>query len=426
MKILVIGSGGREHAIVWKLKQSPKAGKIYCAPGNAGIAQMATCVDIAVDDLPALLAFATKEKINLVVVGPEKPLADGIVDTFKRSGVKIFGPTKEAALLESSKVYCKEFCRSYQIPTADFEIFTEADEALAYVRKASRPLVIKADGLASGKGVIVANDLATAEDAIRRILVDREFGAAGNKIIIEEKLVGEEVSFMAISDGNHVLPLASSQDHKAAYDGDQGPNTGGMGAYSPAPIVTNGLYDKIMERVMVPTIRGMVTEGRSFTGLLYAGLMICKGEPQVLEFNVRFGDPEAQPLLMRLSTDLVDVLWNAVTGNLEKVPLLWDARPAVCVVMASGGYPGDYEKGKSIKGIEEASDLPDVQVFHSGTKRAGDALVTDGGRVLGVTALGKDVAGAIEMAYAAVSKISWDGVQYRKDIGQKALRRTHA
>lgn len=418
-KILVIGGGGREHALVYRLAQSNHVSKIFCAPGNAGIANIAECVPIPADDVTALQKFAKSNKIDLTVVGPEAPLAAGIVDSFKRQGLKIFGPSKEAATLESSKVFAKDFCNRYNIPTAKSEIFDNAEAARAYAHVQEYPIVVKADGLASGKGVIICKTSGEAEEAIDEILVQKKFGEAGKKLVIEEFLAGEEVSFIAISDGNHVLPLVSSQDHKAVFDGDLGPNTGGMGAISPARIMENGLTTTVMERIMLPTVRGMVTEGMPFVGVLYAGLMIKNGEPFVLEYNVRFGDPETEPLMMRLKSDLYEVLNAAVTGTLHDISLEWDARPAACVVMASGGYPGAYEKGKTISGLGVAEKVSDVCMFHAGTKCAGKDIVTDGGRVLAVTALGDDICDAVGRAYAAVECIHFEGAHYRKDIGRR-------
>lgn len=424
MKILVVGSGGREHAIAWKLSQSPRAEQIFCTPGNGGTSRFATNVSISAEDIPALVNFARSEKISLTIVGPEAPLALGITDAFKRSGLRIFGPTREATQLESSKVFAKEFCRRYNIPTARSAEFTNLEEALNYVKSESLPVVVKADGLAAGKGVTICRTYEEAETTVRSMLEHHSFGDASCSILIEEYLEGEEASFLAFSDGNHVLPLASSQDHKPIGDGDTGSNTGGMGAYSPAPVVDAQVYEKVMERVMLPTVRGMVTEGCPFIGVLYAGLMIRDGNPYVLEYNVRFGDPEAQPLLMRLKNDLVDVIDAALDGQLNKIHLQWDTRPAVCVVMSSEGYPGSYEKGKEITGITEAESLPDVKVFHAGTRWYEGRLITSGGRVLGVTALGHNIENAIQNAYAAVEKINWEGCYYRNDIGKKALNRS--
>jgi len=421
MKILVIGSGGREHALVWKIAQSRRVKQIFCAPGNAGIAKDADCISIRVEDIDSLLDFAKKEGIDLTVVGPEAPLTMGIVDVFRRNGLKIFGPTKEASALEGSKVFTKEFCRRHNIPAAKSATFSDIKEAGSYLLKQQMPVVIKADGLAAGKGVVICKNIAEASEALQDIMVNRAFGDAGNKVLIEEFLHGEEASFIAISDGVHVVPLASSQDHKRVFDDDHGPNTGGMGAYSPAKVVTPEVHDLVMNKIILPTIRGMAAEGRAFTGVLYAGLMIRDGNPKLLEFNCRFGDPETQPIMMRMKTDLVGVIDAAINGTLDKIKLEWDKRPAVCVVIASGGYPGGYEKGKVIRGLSDALNLNDVTVFHAGTSLKEGEYLTNGGRVLGVTAKGADIAAAIKNAYAAVEKISWDGAHYRKDIGHRAL-----
>lgn len=418
MKILVIGSGGREHALVWKIAQSKRVAKIWCAPGNAGIASLAECVPIAADDVAGLLKFARSKRADLTVVGPEAPLAAGICDSFRRMGLKIFGPSMEAAALEYSKVYAKEFCQRYGIPTARCASFTDPDEALSFIKDQTLPFVVKADGLAAGKGVVICKSVEEGRGAISDMLVLKRLGDAGKRIIIEEFLDGEEASFIAISDGNHVLPLESSQDHKAAFDGDKGPNTGGMGAVSPAGVVTSAVAGSVMERIMLPTARGMVTEGRPFVGALYAGLMIKDGEPKVLEFNVRFGDPETQVLMMRLKTDIVSVLEAGVSGTLNQISLEWDPRPAACVVMASGGYPGSYEKGNVIRGLDNVTN-EDVVVFHAGTRYIDKNIITDGGRVLGVTALGQDMPAAVQKAYDVVGGISWDGVHYRRDIGKQ-------
>lgn len=420
MKILVVGGGGREHALVWKLKQSRRVSEIHCAPGNAGIAADAICVAISADDTQALLEYAKEKKIDLTVIGPEAPLVAGIVDAFKRRGLRIFGPTKEAAVLEGSKAFAKEFCNRYEIPAAGSKTFSDSSSAKKYLKTQPLPVVVKADGLASGKGAIICDTYEKAEAAVDDMMVTRCFGDAGRFVVIEEFLEGEEASFIAICDGNHVLPMAGSQDHKAVYDNDEGQNTGGMGAISPAGVLTAEMTDVVMERIMLPASRGMVTEGMPFTGVLYAGLMVKDGEPRVLEFNVRFGDPETQSLMMRLKTDLVDVLESSISGTLNKVSLGWDPRPAVCVVMASGGYPGNYENGRVISGLDEAANLPDVKVFHAGTKKDGDKILTNGGRVLGVAALGLDTQNAISRAYEAVGKISWEGVHFRRDIGQKS------
>ena len=425
MKVLVVGGGGREHALVWKLAQSTDVTEIHCAPGNAGIADQAKCVPISAEDIGELLNYAAGNSIDLTVVGPEAPLAQGIESAFRKKGLRIFAPSKEAASLESSKAFAKEFCQRHDIPTADSKTFTDPEEALKHVRQRCVPMVVKADGLAAGKGVIICNTVEEAENAVRDIMVTCKFGGAGCKLVVEDFLVGEEASFIAICDGENVLPLASSQDHKAAFDGDRGPNTGGMGAISPAALMTPELTETVMERVMRPVVRGMAKEGMPFVGTLYAGLMIGDdGVPKVLEFNVRMGDPETQPLLARLKTDLVKVIVAATDGKLGGMELEWDERPAVCVVMASGGYPGSYEKGKAIKGLDQAGTTEDVVVFHAGTKRNDGDVVTSGGRVLGVTALGTDMRAAIDRAYEAVSKIDWDGVHYRRDIGAKALKGT--
>lgn len=420
MKILVTGSGGREHALIWKLKQSARVEEIWCAPGNAGISRDASCVSIPADDIPGLVGFAREKDIDITVVGPEVPLVAGIVDAFKRANLKIFGPTKEAAVLEGSKAFMKEFCRRYDIPTAASKTFSDAESAKKYLNEQSLPVVIKADGLAAGKGVSICRTYEEACAAVDAAMVLRRFGDAGRFIVVEDYLEGEEASFIAVCDGNHILPLAGSQDHKAVFDGDTGPNTGGMGAISPAAVLSPQLTAQVMERIMIPACRGMVTEGMPFVGVLYAGLMIKDGEPKVLEFNVRFGDPETQALIVRLKSDLVDVIEAAISGTLNKVHLVWDPRPSVCVVMVSGGYPGEYEKGHVISGLVEACELSDIFVFHAGTKKDNGTVLTDGGRVLGVTALGSDMPSAISKAYEAVGKIRWDGVHFRRDIGRRA------
>ncbi|NPA48665.1 MAG: phosphoribosylamine--glycine ligase [Thermodesulfobacteria bacterium] len=423
MKILVVGGGGREHALCWKFAQSPLVEKVFCAPGNAGIAQDAECVPIKVDDFEALADFAEKEGVTFTIVGPEDPLAKGIVDYFESRGLKIFGPSAKAAQIEGSKVFAKELMAKYGIPTAAFEVFDDPDQALAYVEKKGAPLVVKADGLAAGKGVIVCHTMEEAREAVKKIMVEKAFGEAGNRVVIEECLVGEEASFMILTDGKTLLPLPTSQDHKPLLDGDKGPNTGGMGAYSPAPVVTEELSQTIMETIMRPVIEGLAKEGIPYKGVLYAGLMITDGKPYVLEFNCRFGDPECQPLMMRIKSDLAALINDALAGNLAGKTLEIDERAAVCVVMASGGYPGKYEKGKVIHGLEEAEKIPGVKVFHAGTARRNGQYVTNGGRVLGVTALGSDIPEAIDLAYEAVEKIHWEGVHYRRDIGAKALKR---
>lgn len=423
MNVLVVGSGGREHALVWKLKQSPKVDRIYCAPGNAGISALATCVKIGADAIDELAAFAKQEAIDLTVVGPEVPLSLGLVDRLENEGLRVFGPRQNAAILEGSKVFMKDLLKKYNIPSALYETFTDREAAHQYIDRLGAPIVVKADGLAAGKGVIVAQTVAEAKEAVDLIMADKAFGEAGSRVVVEEFLKGEEASFIAFTDGKTVLPLPTSQDHKAVYDGDKGPNTGGMGAYSPAPVVTRALHEQAMNEVMLPTVKALAAEGRPYKGMLYAGLMIDQGAAKVLEFNCRFGDPEAQPLLMRLTTDLVDIMEAVIDDRLADIDLEIDPRPTVCVVMAAGGYPGDYEKGKVISGLDKAASHEDVVVFHAGTARQGDAVVTNGGRVLGVTAAGSTVSDAIARAYAAVADISWEGCYYRKDIGRKAVKR---
>lgn len=422
MKVLVIGSGGREHALAWKLSQSKKVSKLYIAPGNPGTAQHGENVAIAAEDIEGLKSFALKERIDLTVIGPEVPLTLGITDVFASAGLKVFGPSKLASELEGSKVFSKELMLKYGVPTAHYKKFDNPGHAKAYIETHRAPYVIKADGLAAGKGVIICPTKDEALEAIDLIMQKKAFGAAGRLIVIEEFLKGEEASFLAITDGSTVVPLAPAQDHKAVYDGDAGPNTGGMGAYSPAPIVTQKLQDEVMRTVMEPTVRAMTKEGRPYKGVLYAGLMISEGRPRVLEFNCRFGDPETQPILMRLEDDLVDVIAAAIEGRLEGIRLNWSKKAAVCVVMASKGYPGEYLKGSEIRGLKEAAALKDVMVFHAGTALKEGRTVTSGGRVLGVTALGDDIASAIDRAYEAVGKISWEGAHYRKDIGRRALK----
>jgi phosphoribosylamine---glycine ligase len=421
MKVLVVGQGGREHALVWKLSQSPSVTEVFCAPGNAGTALDGINIDIKATDTERLLKFATTERIGLTVIGPELPLVDGVVDAFQAAGLRVFGPTKKAAELEGSKAFSKELMRAAGVPSAEFRVFKRAEDAVTYIEdRDPKPLVVKADGLAAGKGVIVCSTKDEALDAVRRMMVHKEFGDAGQRIVIEECLIGQEVSILAIVDGSTIIPLESSQDHKRAYDDDRGPNTGGMGAYSPAPMIQPDDMDVIIEKVLVPTVHAMKTEGRTFRGILYAGLMITNQGPKVLEFNVRFGDPEAQPVLMRLKSDLAQVLLAATEGKLEDLPPLeWDPRHAICVVMASAGYPGSYETGKPIRGLDEAAELPDVKVFHAGTTKHDDQIVNDGGRVLSVTALGDTLPAAKLRAYQAVKRIRWDGAWCRKDISDK-------
>ncbi|OPL13633.1 MAG: phosphoribosylamine--glycine ligase [delta proteobacterium ML8_D] len=421
--ILVIGSGGREHALCWKLASSPKVSRVFCAPGNAGISQHAVCVPLKVCDIDGLVSFVKKEGIDITLVGPEAPLAEGLVDKFNEHGLAVFGPTKAAAEIEASKVFSKDLLTDAGIRTGAYRVFAEPNAALDYIKDvAGVPIVIKADGLAAGKGVLLAHSLADAEEAIDLILRKKAFGKAGNRLIIEEFLTGEEASFMAITDGTTVLPLATSQDHKPVFDDDKGPNTGGMGAYSPAPVVSGDLFQDIMDAVMRPTVEAMARIKRPYQGVLYGGIIIKDGISKVLEFNCRFGDPEAQPILMRLRTDLMEVIEAALEGRLNEVRLEWDPRAAVCVVMASAGYPGSYETGKVIHGLGKVAEMQDVMVFHAGTAKDRGRFVTSGGRVLGVTALGDTIPEAIDLAYKAVDQISWEGMHYRRDIGQKALR----
>ncbi len=423
MRVLVVGGGGREHCLVWKLAQSPRVAQVFAAPGNAGIAERAECVDISASEVRRLADFAAKRDVDLTVVGPELPLTLGIVDEFQARGLRIFGASRQAAILEGSKVFAKRLMKKYKIPTGFFQTFYRADDARRYIQDVGAPVVVKADGLAAGKGVVVCATVQSALDTVKRIMEDRVFGDAGARIVVEEFLTGEEASFLAFTDGETVLPMASAQDHKAAFDGDKGPNTGGMGAYSPAPVVTEAVHRKIMTQVMIPTVKAMAAEGRPYRGVLYAGLMIHAGEPKVLEFNVRFGDPEAQPLLMRMESDLVPILEAVVDQRLGDVDIRWRPESAVCVVMAAGGYPGAHDTGKPISGLAATASLADVMVFHAGTARRGDTIVTNGGRVLGVTALGRDIPEAIDRAYAAVEEIRWDGAHYRTDIGRKAVTR---
>ncbi|VEN73506.1 Phosphoribosylamine--glycine ligase / N5-carboxyaminoimidazole ribonucleotide mutase [Candidatus Desulfarcum epimagneticum] len=427
MKILIVGGGGREHALAWKLSKSPRVRQIYCAPGNAGIADLAECVPIKAAKTDKLLEFALENAVDLTVVGPEDPLSMGIADLFEKNGLKIFGASKAAARIESSKFFAKSLMNKYGIPAAKGEAFTSYDKAKAYIRKMGAPIVVKADGLAAGKGVMVCAEIQEALDALDLIMKDNAFGEAGSRVVIEERLEGEEASFLAFVDGETVLPLPSSQDHKPVFDGDKGPNTGGMGAYSPAPVAADPYMEKkIMETVMIPAVRGMAAEGCPYKGVLYAGLMIKDADIKVLEFNARFGDPEAQPLLARVKNDMVPVMEAVIEGRLDECRLDIDERAAVCVVMASGGYPGDYEKGAPISGLEAAGRMRNVSVFHSGTEFQNGAVAASGGRVLGVTALGDSVEKAIEKAYGAVSKIRWENVHYRKDIGAKAVARLNA
>ena len=424
MNILVVGSGGREHALAWKLAQCPRAERVFVAPGNAGTAADAENVPIRADDFPGLIQFARENEVGLTIVGPETPLADGIVDAFQQQKLRVFGPNQAAAELEASKVFCKDLLRSADVPTADYETFRDAPSAVKYLtERESTPVVVKADGLAAGKGVIVCSGRKEALEAVKRIAQDRTFGAAGDRMVIEERLDGQEASVLALTDGRTIVTLQPAQDHKAAGDNDEGPNTGGMGAYCPAPLVDDEMLHWIEGHVLVPTVHAMKRARRPFRGVLYAGLMMTNQGPKVLEYNVRFGDPECQPLLMRLRTDLLDLLEATVDERLDGIgPLDWDPRPAVCVVMASKGYPGPYEKGFPIRGLEEAARLPDVKVFHAGTATDDQGrTVNAGGRVLGVTALGDSIPKAKLQAYTAVKCIRWDGAWCRKDISDKAM-----
>jgi len=419
VRILIVGSGGREHAIAWALSKSEKVERIYCAPGNAGIAEVAECVPITEDQFEELTKFALEQRIDLVVVGPEAPLFAGLVDALEEAGLKAFGPRKNAAIIEGSKVFTKQLMKKYNIPTAAYESFDNYEEALAYLRKQQAPIVIKADGLAAGKGVTVAASLEEAEQALREIMVDKVFGEAGAQVVIEEFLSGQEMSILAFVDGETVRPMVPSQDHKPVFDGDKGPNTGGMGTYSPVPHIPQSVVDEAIETILIPAARAMVQEGRPFRGVLYAGLMITEQGPKTVEFNCRFGDPETQVVLPRLKTDLADIFMAVVSGKLQEIEIEWSDEAAVCVVLASGGYPGPYEKGKPITGLDQVEQSV---VFHAGTKLADGQIVTSGGRLLGVTALGKDIAEARAKAYADIEKIQYEGKHYRTDIALKALR----
>jgi phosphoribosylamine--glycine ligase len=423
MNVLVVGGGGREHALAWKIAQSPRVKQVFVAPGNAGTIEEAENIDIADNNIEKLVRFAKNNAVGLTVVGPEIPLCEGIVDAFLSEGLRVFGPSKAAAELEGSKVFCKSVLRNADIPTAEYRTFRDANSAEAYLKnRDDKPVVVKADGLAAGKGVIVCDGREEALVAVRRIASDKEFGDAGNDLVIEERLVGQEASVLAITDGRTLVVLPPAQDHKPAFDGDLGPNTGGMGAYSPTPLITADIMSMVEEKVLVPTIHAMKRSRKPFKGVLYAGLMITPHGPRVLEFNVRFGDPECQPLLMRLKSDLVDVMDATIDGRLDEMDALdWDPRPAIGVVMASEGYPGSYEKGRVIRGLDEAAKVPDVKVFHAGTALRDGEVVTNGGRVLCVTAMGDSISAAKLQAYTAVKQIRWNGAWCRKDISDKAL-----
>ena len=419
MRVLVIGSGGREHALVWKIKQSPKVEKIFCAPGNAGTSEFADNIPIAADDIEGLLQFAMKKEIELTVVGPEQPLVMGIVDRFEVKGLRIFGPSASAAELEGSKSFSKDIMQKYGLPTAEYKIFTSAESATKYIQAKNCPLVVKADGLAAGKGVLLCRSSREALVAVDTIMRQRLFGEAGDQIVVEEFLEGQEISVLAFSDGQSVLLMDSAQDHKAVYDGDIGPNTGGMGAYSPAPVFTEIMRQKVRDKIMLPMVRAMQQEGRTYKGILYAGLMLTKTGPQILEFNARFGDPETQPLMVRMETDIIPLFEACIDGTLGQCQVNWKNKSSVCVVMTAEGYPGTYQKGEIISGLQNANSTPEVVVFHAGTKEQDGKVLTNGGRVLGVTATGANTESAIQRAYDAVGKVNWRGVHYRKDIGSR-------
>ncbi len=426
MQVLIIGGGGREHALAWKVAQSPRVDKVYVAPGNAGTATEPKMENVAIgaEDVAGLLKFAKDKAIELTIVGPEAPLVLGVVDQFQADGLRCFGPSQAAAQLEGSKSFTKDFLARHKIPTAAYGVFTEIDPAIAYVKQQGAPIVVKADGLAAGKGVILAETEDEAIAAIKDMLAGNAFGEAGHRVVVEEFLTGEEASFIVMADGEHILPMASSQDHKAAHDGDTGPNTGGMGAYSPAPVVTPEIHDRIMKEAIEPTVRGMAAEGYPYTGFLYAGVMVASdGTPKVLEYNCRFGDPETQPIMIRLMSDLTVLCEAALDKTLDKVKAEWDQRASLGVVLAAKGYPGDYPKGDVIRGLDTAAELADTKVFHAGTAEKDGQIITSGGRVLCATALGKTVSEAQQRAYQVVDKISWPGMYYRHDIGHRAIKR---
>lgn len=429
MRILVVGSGGREHALCWKIAQSTKCSKIYCAPGNGGIANVAELVNIEADDVDSLLKFAKSNRIDFTVVGPEAALVKGIVDRFQKEGLRIFGPTKDCAAIEGSKIFAKRLMQRALVPTAAFEVFSDFDAAVKYASGRKLPLVVKADGLCAGKGVVICKTIDDVKAALKTMMVDRVFGASGDKIIIEDCLFGEEASIIVLSDGKKIVPLASSQDHKRIFDGDMGANTGGMGAYSPAPVVTEALFKEIIDKMLRPIIDTLAKEGTPYRGVLYAGIMITKDGPFVLEFNARFGDPETQAIMPRLKSDLVEAMERSAAGNLANLSLVWDPRPCVSVVAASGGYPNKFDRGMEIKGLDEAAAMKDVIIFHAGTKlgrRATDAqglLITSGGRVLNITALGDNMQEAMDNCYNAVRAVHFDKMHYRRDIGARAIKR---
>jgi phosphoribosylamine--glycine ligase len=423
MNVLLVGNGGREHAIAWKLAQSKELKKLFIAPGNPGTAKCGINIDIKADEYDKLLAFAKENKVGLAVIGPEDPLADGIVDSFEKAGIKAFGPSGAAAQLEADKAFSKQIMKANSIPTAESQTFDNFQDAKTYIASRDEAVVIKATGLAKGKGVFVCNEPAEGILAAEKIMEGKIFGKAGEKILVEDKLLGQEASILALVDGRNIYVLESSQDHKAIGDGDTGPNTGGMGAYCPAPIVTEKMMDQIVKEILVPTVDGMNRNGTPYRGILYAGIMITQGGPRVLEYNVRFGDPETQPILARLKSDLLEAMLATCDGTLDKITLEWDSKAAVCIVMASGGYPDEYEKGKVITGLEEADKIDDVIVFHAGTAEKNGQIVTSGGRVLGVTGLGNSIADAKAKAYEAVEKIKFEKAYYRKDIADKAIKK---
>ena len=428
MKVLVIGSGGREHTICWKIAQSKKVDSLFCAPGNGGISKIATLVDVGAEDIDGLVKFAKSNNIYLTVVGPEAPLVKGIVDVFQKEGLRIFGPTRQASMIEGSKIFAKEMMERWGVPTADFKVFDNYKEAEEYIKQRDVPLVIKADGLAAGKGVTVCHTKDEALKALKDAMVNKKFGASGERLVVENCLEGEEASIIVISDGENIVPLATSQDHKRIFDGDKGSNTGGMGAYSPAPVVTPEEEHRIMNKIIMPIIKGMANDGMHYKGVLYVGIMVTDEGPKVLEFNVRFGDPEMQAIFPRMKSDLIDLIERSIDGNLKGVTPLWDKRCCVCVVMASDGYPGKYEKGKEIKGLDEVEKMQDAVVFHAGTKSILEGgrkkFITSGGRVLGVTGLGETIELAIKKTYEAVSRIRFENMHFRRDIGKKALERS--
>ncbi len=419
MKVLVVGGGGREHAIIWKISQSPKVSKIYCAPGNGGISSIAECIDISATDIPGMVEFAKKRDIDLTIVAPDDPLAMGMVDALQAEGLRAFGPTKDAAIIEGSKIFAKKLMEKYHIPTASYCVFDDYNRALEYLGRAQYPMVLKADGLALGKGVVIAKDIQQAQKTIYSMMVNKVFGNAGSKVIMEEYMIGPEVSVLAFTDGKTIIPMVSSQDHKRAYDGDQGPNTGGMGAFSPSRVYTPTIAKLVKDTIIIPTIHAMAEEGRPFKGVLYFGLMLTEDGPKVLEYNARFGDPETQVILPRLKTDLIDIFEAIIDEKLDKMDIKWDDNAAVCVILASGGYPKSYQKGYKITGIDRVLMESNVVLFHSGTKKVDGEYYTNGGRVMGVTAVAKNLDEAIENAYQQVRKIRFKDVFYRKDIGKK-------